>query len=168
MAPYDKLRVGRHSQAGQVYSVTAVIAHRKERLFEDFFCARLAINQMRRLHDAGYVRSLAFVVMPDHIHWLFQLGSSLQLADAIRRFKAAAAHKINRHLGRKGPIWQKNYFDRAIRKDEDLRMIARYIIANPLRAGLVAHIGEYPHWDAIWIREGEAAEISVWGWEACG
>ncbi len=66
-------------------------------------------------------------------------------------------------MGCNGPIWQKSYFDRAIRKDEDLRTIARYIIANPLRAGLVAHIGEYPHWDTIWIQESVATEISAWG-----
>jgi hypothetical protein len=32
-----------------------------------------------------------------------------------------------------------------------LRDIARYIIANPLRAGLAESIGDYPHWDAIWL-----------------
>ena len=126
-------------------------------------------QRLRALHDAGSIRSLAFVVMPDHVHWLFELGETMPLGDVVRRFKAGAAHDINRHLGRSGPIWQKNYFDRAVRKDENLRAIARYMVANPLRAGLVAHIGEYPHWDAVWIREdGNPIEISVWGWRACG
>src|SRR5690349_5407024 len=111
MAPYDKLRLGRHSQSGQAYFVTTVLARREDRLFEDFFCARLVIDQMRRLHDAGLVRSLAFVVMPDHLHWLFELGEPLPLADAVRRLKAASARELNRHLGRNGAIWQKNYFD---------------------------------------------------------
>ncbi|HJR72339.1 MAG TPA: transposase [Luteimonas sp.] len=163
MAPYDKLRLGRHSQSGQAYFVTAVLARREHRLFEDYFCARMVIDQMRKLHDAGHVRSLAFVVMPDHAHWLFELGNPLPLGEVVRSLKAGSARGINRHLRRNGAIWQKNYFDRAIRKDEDLRTIARYIIANPLRAGLVAHIGEYPHWDAIWICENDPAEISAWG-----
>ena len=164
MPPYDKLRKGRHSEPGQTYFVTAVLAAREERLFEDYACARLAIMQLRALHDAGAVRSLAFVVMPDHVHWLFELGEPMPLGDVIRRFKAGAAHDINRHLGRTGAIWQKNYFDRAVRRDEDLRTIARYMVANPLRAGLVAHIGEYPHWDAIWVGEdGNPTEMSAWG-----
>ncbi|MEG2798132.1 MAG: transposase, partial [Pseudomonas sp.] len=50
-----------------------------------------------------------------------------------------------------GTIWQKGYFDRALRREEDLKVMARYIIANPLRAGLVEHIGQYPLWDAIWL-----------------
>ena len=49
------------------------------------------------------------------------------------------------------PIWQAGYYDHAIRKDEDIVNIARYIIANPIRAGLVKKVGDYPHWHAIWL-----------------
>ncbi|MGH8412134.1 MAG: REP-associated tyrosine transposase, partial [Pseudomonas sp.] len=38
-----------------------------------------------------------------------------------------------------------------IRRDEDLPAVARYIVANPLRAGLVEKIGDYPLWDAVWL-----------------
>ena len=34
---------------------------------------------------------------------------------------------------------------------EDVRAVARYIIANPLRAGLCERIGDYPLWDAAWL-----------------
>ena len=34
---------------------------------------------------------------------------------------------------------------------EDIKALSRYIVANPLRAGLVENIGEYSHWDAIWL-----------------
>jgi putative transposase len=46
---------------------------------------------------------------------------------------------------------KKAFYDHAVRKDEDVQGIARYIVANPLRAGLVKHIGYYPLWDAIWL-----------------
>jgi hypothetical protein len=29
--------------------------------------------------------------------------------------------------------------------------LARYVVANPVRAGLVQRVGQYPHWDAIWL-----------------
>ena len=35
--------------------------------------------------------------------------------------------------------------------------MARYIVANPLRAGLVWDIGSYPHWDCIWMTEHDEA-----------
>jgi len=43
------------------------------------------------------------------------------------------------------------YHDRALRREYDVVRVARYIIANPLRAGLVDKVGDYPHWDAVWV-----------------
>jgi REP element-mobilizing transposase RayT len=69
----------------------------------------------------------------------------------MKRFKACPARRVNGHLSRRGALWQKAFYDHALRKDEDVQNIARYIVANPLRAGLVKNIGEYPLWDAIWL-----------------
>lgn len=91
--------------------------------------------------------------MPDHLHWLVQLDEVLGLADLARRFKSVSALRINRRLGRSGPIWKPGYYDHLIRDDENLRDAARYIVANPLRAGLVERLGEYPLWDAVWLEE---------------
>ena len=48
-------------------------------------------------------------------------------------------------------VWQKGFHDRAVRQEDDLPAIARYVVANPVRAGLVTKTGTYPHWDAIWV-----------------
>ena len=106
---------------------------------------------MRALHDDEAVCSLAWVVMPDHVHWLFQLGEYMDLSAAIKRFKARSARRVNDYLHRQGALWQKSFYDHALRKDEDVQGVARYIVANPLRAGLVEHVGDYPLWDAIWL-----------------
>jgi REP element-mobilizing transposase RayT len=54
-------------------------------------------------------------------------------------------------LNRCGRLWQPGYHDHALRREEDLVATARYLVANPLRAGLVQHIGDYPLWDAVWL-----------------
>jgi putative transposase len=90
---------------------------------------------------------LGFVVMPDHLHWLLLLRRG-ELSDVVRRLKGRSARFIGH------PLWQPNFYDHAIRADEDLRAIARYIVANPLRAGLVKCLGDYPHWDAVWLSGG--------------
>ncbi|MEI6335682.1 MAG: transposase [Methylococcaceae bacterium] len=149
--PYDDLRKGRFSQGGQAYFITTVLADREQRFFADFECARIVVMNMKLLHDEKCVYSFAWVVMPDHVHWLFQLGTSASLSSTIKIFKARTAHRVNAYLGRSGTLWQKNFYDRALRKEEDMRAIARYIVANPLRGGLVQQIGDYPHWDAIWL-----------------
>ena len=89
--------------------------------------------------------TLAYVVMPDHVHWLVRLQPQGSLGEAARRYKALFSLALGE------PVWQRGFHDHALRDDEDLRAVARYIVANPLRAGLVEDIGAYPHWDATWL-----------------
>ncbi|MDP2694214.1 MAG: transposase [Gallionella sp.] len=148
---YDDLRKGRYSEQRRTYFVTTVLAEGERRYFADFFCARCVVAEMRALHDDEVVFSLAWVVMPDHVHWLFQLGEQKDLSAVVKRFKACSARRVNGYLNRQGALWQKAFYDHAIRKDEDTQGVARYIVANPLRAGLAEKIGDYPLWDAIWL-----------------
>lgn len=88
--------------------------------------------------------------MSDHFHWLLQLeGDSLPAL--MCRVKSRSSASIMRNGAHEGPVWQRGYHDRALRRDEDIQASARYIIANPIRAGLVRHVGDYPLWDAIWL-----------------
>ncbi len=41
-------------------------------------------------------------------------------------------------------LWQKSYYDHVIRREEDIAVVARYIIGNPVRARLVKSATEYP------------------------
>ena len=56
-------------------------------------------------------------------------------------------------------MWQEGFHDRALRQEADLRKAARYVVANPLRAGLVTDLGDYPLWDAVWVGEDPADEL---------
>lgn len=94
---------------------------------------------------------LAWVLMPDHVHWLLQLGERDELSVVVNRLKSASARHANRALGRTGAIWAKAFHDHALRGEDDLQDVARYVVANPLRAGLVTRIGDYPFWNAVWL-----------------
>ena len=141
------LRQGRVSLQNQIYLVTFVTEGRKPR-FTNLQCGRVMI---RSLKNCKHTKTLAFVVMPDHVHWLFQLLDEASLAQVLQAVKSVSAHQLNSFLNRKGRIWQSGFHDHALRKEEAVIEAARYIIANPLRAGLVGNVREYPHWDAIWI-----------------
>lgn len=149
--PYDDLRKGRFNEFGRAYFVTTVLAERKKCHFQDFECARLVVKNMKLLHEEETVYSMAWVVMPDHIHWLFQLGKTKSLSEVMKKFKGRSAYEINKHLNKTGMLWQRSFYDHALREEEDVQSIARYIVANPLRAKLVANIGDYSHWDAMWL-----------------
>ena len=63
----------------------------------------------------------------------------------VQAAKSVAAHQIG------GKVWQPGFHDRAIRQEEDLPAVARYVVANPVRVGLVPRTGAYSHWDAVWV-----------------
>jgi REP element-mobilizing transposase RayT len=145
------LRKGRYSEAGRIYLVTAVTEARQA-LFVDIVLGRELVHAMRHHDLAGDSETLAFVVMPDHFHWLFALGESISLAPLIKSVKSFSARRINQRLGSSGSrVWQTGYHDHALRRDEDLVHVSRYVVANPLRAGLVERLGDYPLWDAAFL-----------------
>ena len=147
-SPHGKdLRKGRWSLDGQIYLVTTT-THDRNPLFSDWRCGRLVVHSIAK--EAG-AQSLAFVVMPDHLHWLLQLKPNSDLSRVMQSIKSVSAHRINKYLRRKEPVWQDGFHDHAIRRDEDVVKVARYVVANPLRAKLVESVGDYALWDAIWL-----------------
>lgn len=138
------LRRGRRSLGGQAYLVTTVTAQRQP-IFADVDLARMLVSTLRESDRQGFSTTLAFVVMPDHLHWLFELGGARSLTETVAAAKCISARRIGR------PVWQPGFHDRAIRSHERLDQVARYVVGNPVRAGLVATVGEYPHWDAAWL-----------------
>ncbi|MDJ0909232.1 MAG: transposase [Woeseiaceae bacterium] len=145
-----KTRSGRASEPNRIYHVTSTTLHR-EPVFASFGHGRTLVRALRNQVDQRHVCSLAFVVMPDHFHWLLQLRGSRSLSVIVNAAKSESARRINavRHLQHQ--LWQKGFYDRAIRREEDLEDVARYIVTNPLRAGLVKSLSQYPLWDAIWV-----------------
>ena len=146
------LRAGRASVEGQTYLLTSATRDR-ERWFADFRLGCVASRALVRPQLWVDARLMAWVLMPDHFHVLVQLGPAGSLPLLAQRIKAVTSMEVGRATGTRG-VWQRGYHDRAIRREESLRTVARYVVANPIRAGLVQRIGDYPFWDAIWVGDG--------------
>ncbi|WP_115528217.1 MULTISPECIES: REP-associated tyrosine transposase [Xanthomonas] len=148
-AGHRALRRGRCSLAKCCYLLTVTTVQRR-RVFDDFQLAASACRAFiaAQPEDATL---LAWVLMPDHVHWLVQLGDVTPLARAVSCMKAASTRAVNQQRGVPAAVWARAYHDRGLRNEDDLRSVARYLIANPLRAGLVDRVGDYPFWDAIWL-----------------
>ena len=143
------MRKGRVSIEGQVYLVTTVTRERR-RLFADFdlaCCASRALTEPESWNDAI---CLAWVLMPDHVHLLIELGPCEPLSLVVGRVKARISVSLRRECGLSA-IWQHGFHDHALRSDESVREAARYLVANPIRAGLASSAGGYPFWDAVWL-----------------
>ena len=143
-----RLRLGRFSEPGRIYLVTFVTDNRTP-LFTHLLLGRIVARTLGKA--AMQVTTYCFVVMPDHVHWLLQLRDGQLLSSVVQSVKSISAHQINRTLRRSGRVWQAGFHDHALRREEDVKAVARYVIANPLRAGLVERIGDYALWDAMWV-----------------
>ena len=80
--------------------------------------------------------------MPDHVHLIFTPlydGDSLHsVAEIMQGIKGSSAHRINRLLNRSGQVWQRESFDRVLRREESIRAKVEYMVQNPVRAGFGA------------------------------
>ena len=142
----SKLLRGRHSTPGACYVITSV-THRRRPLFRDPHIARCVITEI----DKASVECMAWVVMPDHVHWMFVLGD-IALGRVVQQMKARSALAVQAATGERGSLWQSGYYEHQLRGSEDLLMQARYIVANPVRAKLVAGLSDYPFWWCRWIQ----------------
>lgn len=145
-----RLRIGRCSLPGQVYLLTTV-THRRQPVFADTELARLASRCIGGPELWAPSRCLCRVLMPDHWHGLVELGDGAELAHVMQRFKGVLSRRIGLHAALAGPLWMHGYHDHALRREEDLRTAADYVIANPVRAGLAANPGAWPYWDAWFV-----------------
>ena len=144
------LTKGRYSESNQEYFVTFV-CHNRINLFSNdklakIFCQTIANNENK--YDCLW---LTWVLMPDHFHGLLRLGSQDSLSKVVKQLKGNSARQLNLEISQTNSIWQQGFYDRALRKTEDRKSIARYIVANPLRKKIVLHVGDYPYWNSVYL-----------------
>ena len=145
---YRALRAGRVSIPNHAYLLTTVSAERRP-WFGHPDIADVAARWLSSPDIWADSRILCWVLMPDHWHALVVLGTKRALSTSMQHAKGASSREIARRFG-VHPLWQQGFHDRAVRDDEDLRAAARYVVANPLRAGLVDAIERYRFWHSAW------------------
>lgn len=85
----------------------------------------------------------AYCFMPDHLHLLLEgLRDEADLQVCVKGFKQQAGYQFRRRTGQ--CLRQSSHYDHVLRGEEDLLATARYVIANPVRAGLVKNLSQYP------------------------
>lgn len=120
--------------------------------------------------DGQRYRLAAWVVMPNHVHVLFELWG-LPLGKLLKAWKGTSANAANRILGRRGELWQTEYWDRYMRDEEHFRKARHYIEWNPVKAGLVRRPEAWPFSSANPKWQWSSADryaggCLVHGWEA--
>ena len=101
----------------------------------------------------------AYCFMPDHVHVLLAAArEDADLRAAVRRFKQTSAFDFTRTPGA-GRLWQPGYHERVVRSDEASLSVTRYILENPVRAGLTRTFQDYPFSGTAEFTKAELASL---------
>jgi REP-associated tyrosine transposase len=99
-------------------------------------------------HDGWWVGS--YVVMPDHVHFFARSAANARSkAEWVGMWKSVSSRRIAATLGIQPPIWQPDYFDRYLRSSESYSEKWQYVQQNPVRAGLVGCVEDWPYHGVI-------------------
>jgi putative transposase len=128
-------------------------------LFQNPHVAELARDQLLRGGEEEHFAVLAYCFMPDHVHLLAEAQAhTSDLLRFARTWKQRSAVCVRAAMD--ADLWQDGFYDHVLRREEDSLAIAAYIVANPVRAGLVKSVTEYSYSGSSLYSLHELAEIS--------
>ncbi len=108
------------------------------------------VSDTLRYNDGNKYRLIAYVIMPNHVHVLFELFGNNSIESVMKSIKGYSSRKIYELTGGSGSVWMKEYFDRIVRDASHLKSYIRYIINNPR----FLQPGEYELWRSEeWVYE---------------
>ena len=138
-----RMRLGAsvYREPGQVFSVTIGTDPRRA-VFADAAFGLECVRLLKRSCADARARVHAYCLMPDHVHLLIGVGDREGLARIVGGWKSLC-YQARRRRGCAERFWQRSFYDHALRRDEDLRVVGRYVLENPVRAGLVREVRDY-------------------------
>ncbi len=85
----------------------------------------------------------AYCLMGNHFHLVLDTPEA-NISDGIRDLKSAYAGWFNDVKPREGALFERRFWAAVLDREEHLFAVARYVVLNPVRAGLCAHPAEWP------------------------
>lgn len=104
-----------------------------------------AVQRSLLYFDGIRYRLHAWVIMPNHVHVMVTPDVGARLSTIVSSWKSYTSVHANALLGRSGPFWQPEYFDRFIRNARHFRSAVDYIENNPVVARLCAQLQDWPY-----------------------
>ncbi|MCA9994261.1 MAG: transposase [Anaerolineales bacterium] len=110
--------------------------------------AQIVINSLHDLDGKRYQLE-SYSLMSNHVHVVFRPqqkedGTYHSLSAIMHAHKRYTAWQANQVLGRQGQFWQHESYDHIIRDEAEMHRIQRYVLDNPVKAGLVEHWKQWP------------------------
>ena len=143
----------------QRYFVTTC-TYQRQSVFRDAAIVTMVGGEILQSGKLALFEILAYCFMPDHLHLLVTGETAdAEFPSFVKLAKQRSGWRYTRNTGHR--LWQTGYHERVLRDEEATAEVIRYIIANPVRGGLVVRPCDYPFWgSATYSREEILAFVS--------
>lgn len=102
------------------------------------------VGEMRQVAQEFDFDILAYCFMPDHLHIVLNGKSQVaELQKFVKTYKQKTGYYYKQHFGQR--LWSHSYYDRVLRKEQNIKTVCKYTFMNPVEAGLVKTPKEYLH-----------------------
>jgi putative transposase len=154
-------RLERYSYCGpRQYFLTFCTFQRLEHFIDSALVADVHAWFLRTATENEFA-ILAYCYMPDHLHLLVEgLSDTADLRSFVSLAKQHSAFSTRHRVQPR--LWQKGYFERILRDDDDPFNVARYVVQNPVRAGLVRSPDDYPFTGSAILTKEQLIESCMW------
>ena len=127
--------------------------HERVHYFARAESVHIVLSQILRTRTSQGFTLTAYCFMPDHLHLLLEgVRPEADLKAFVSRAKQSSGYHFKRETGHR--LWQRYGYERVLRAEETTLEVIRYIIENPMRAGLTQDAAAYPFWGSeVYTRE---------------
>lgn len=152
-------RQPRYSLPGQVQHVIQRGNNRESIFFRDDDY-RFYLNCLAEVCALQHVDVHAYVLMPNHVHLLMTPSYAGGVSKVMQSVSGRYAQYVNSTYRRTGTVWGGRYRSTIVDPENYLLRCMCYIELNPVRAGIVAHAGEYT-WSSFRCNANGARDLVV-------
>jgi len=136
-----RLNVDIYRRPDMPCSIT-ICTKNKKPIFSNTEIAQGISKLLKEIAYSNNIPIYAYCIMPDHIHLLLSASEKKGIVEFIAEFKSLST-RLAWNYNMQGVIWQKSFYDHFLRKGEDIKEVAIYILNNPVRKGIVQEWNEY-------------------------
>ena len=132
------------SYKGKIIYFVTICCHGKNEYFLDKDIVEKTFSLLLKTSNQFGFSLSAYCFMPDHLHLLVKgLNDKSDFKTWIKSFKQKSWYHFKRKTAKK--LWQVNYFEHILKRDENIKEIAKYVLCNPVRKGIVEDPKDYKY-----------------------
>ncbi len=157
-------RPRRPQTAGKTVFVTQVVERRTPVFRKEIYC-NLLLTNIRESKLRYPFAMHGYCILPDHLHLMVDLAETTTISALMHSIKRNFTHSYKREIGVQGAMtfWQKGFYDRVIRDQDDWNDHLDYIHLNAVRHGFVLRPEEW-RWSSFLEWKKRDGYADGWGW----